>query len=37
MHPLFAQASGIIHDVISPAIEVQQDKEAGLLESIYWG
>jgi hypothetical protein len=36
MHPLFAQASGITHDVIAAAIEVHKDKGPGLLESIYW-
>jgi hypothetical protein len=35
MHPLFAQASGITHDVLGAAIEVHKDKEPGLLESIY--
>jgi hypothetical protein len=35
VHPLFEQASGITHDVIGAAIEVHQDKGAGLLESIY--
>lgn len=35
MHPLFAQASGLTHDVIGAAIEVHQDKGPGLLESIY--
>jgi len=35
MHPLFAQASGITHDVIGAAIEVHKDKGPGLLESIY--
>ena len=35
MHPLFARASGITHDVIGAAIEVHKDKGPGLLESIY--
>jgi GxxExxY protein len=35
MHPLFAQASGLTHDVIGAAIEVHKDKGPGLLESIY--
>lgn len=35
MHPLFAQASGMTHDVIGAAIEVHKDKGPGLLESIY--
>ena len=35
MHPLFAQASEITHDVIGAAIEVHKDKGPGLLESIY--
>lgn len=35
MHPLFAQAAGITHDVIGAAIEVHKDKGPGLLESIY--
>jgi hypothetical protein len=26
MHPLFAQASGLTHDVIGAAIEVHKDK-----------
>ena len=35
MHPLFAEASGITHDVIGAAIEVHKDKGPGLLESVY--
>jgi GxxExxY protein len=35
MHPLFAQASALTHDVIGAAIEVHKDKGPGLLESIY--
>ncbi|HEY3393863.1 MAG TPA: GxxExxY protein [Lacipirellulaceae bacterium] len=35
MHPLFAKASGLTHDVIGAAIEVHKDKGPGLLESIY--
>jgi GxxExxY protein len=35
MHPLFAQASGLTHEVIGAAIEVHKDKGPGLLESIY--
>ena len=35
MHPKFAQASGMTHDVIGAAIEVHKDKGPGLLESIY--
>jgi len=35
MHPLFAQASEMTHDVIGAAIEVDQDKGLGLLESIF--
>jgi GxxExxY protein len=35
MHPLFAQASALTHDVIGAAIEVHRDKGPGLLESIY--
>ena len=35
MHPLFAKASGMTHDVIGAAIEVHKDKGPGLLESIY--
>jgi len=35
MHPLFAQAAGITHDVIGAAIEVHKDKGPGLLESVY--
>jgi GxxExxY protein len=35
MHPLYQQAAGITHDVISAAIEVHRDKGPGLLESIY--
>jgi len=35
MHPLFAQASSLTHDVIGAAIEVHKDKGPGLLESIY--
>lgn len=35
MHPLFAQASVLTHDVIGAAIEVHRDKGPGLLESIY--
>jgi GxxExxY protein len=35
MHPLYMQAAGITHDVISAAIEVHKDKGPGLLESIY--
>jgi GxxExxY protein len=35
MHPLFAQASGINHDVVGAAMEVHKDKGPGLLESIY--
>jgi hypothetical protein len=35
MHRLFPQASGLTHDVIGAAIEVQKDKGPGLLESIY--
>jgi len=35
MHPLFAEASGITHDVIGAAIEVHKNKGPGLLDSIY--
>jgi GxxExxY protein len=35
MHPLFARASALTHDVIGAAIEVHKDKGPGLLESIY--
>jgi GxxExxY protein len=35
MHPLFAQATELTHDVIGAAIEVHKDKGPGLLESIY--
>ena len=35
MHPLFAQAAGMTHDLIGAAIEVHKDKGPGLLESIY--
>src|SRR5580765_4808689 len=35
MHPLFARASNLTHDVIGAAIEVHKDKGPGLLESIY--
>ena len=35
MHGLFSRASGMTHDVIGAAIEVQKDKGPGLLESIY--
>jgi len=35
MHPLFAQASALTHEVIGAAIEVHKDKGPGLLESIY--
>lgn len=35
MHALFAQATGLTHDVIGAAIEVHKDKGPGLLESIY--
>ena len=35
MHPLFTQASGMTHDVISAATEVHKDKDPGLPESIY--
>jgi GxxExxY protein len=35
MHPLFAKAAGLTHDVIGAAIEVHKDKGPGLLESIY--
>jgi hypothetical protein len=31
MHPLFAQASGITHDVIGATVEVHKDKGPGLL------
>ena len=34
MHPLFAQVSGITHDVIGAAIEVHKDKGPGLLGLI---
>lgn len=34
MHALFAQASGLTHDVIGAAIEVHKDKGPGLLKSI---
>jgi GxxExxY protein len=35
VHPLFARAAGLTHDVIGAAIEVHKDKGPGLLESIY--
>lgn len=35
MHPLFAQAAEMTHDVIGSAIEVHKEKGPGLLESIY--
>ncbi|WP_442509401.1 GxxExxY protein [Novipirellula sp. SH528] len=35
MHSLFEKASGLTHDVIGAAIEVQREKGPGLLESIY--
>ena len=35
MHPLFAQASGMTHDIIGAAIEVHKDKVAGLMESNF--
>ena len=35
MHPLFAQASSMTHDIIGATIEVHKDKGPGLLESIY--
>ena len=35
MHPLFTQVSGMTHDVIGAAIEVQKDEGSGLVESIY--
>ena len=35
MHPKFAAASAITHDVIGAAVEVHKDKGPGLLESIY--
>ena len=35
MHPQFAQAAEMTHDVIGAAIEVHKDKGPGLLESIY--
>jgi GxxExxY protein len=35
MHPLFAKADQLSHEVIGAAIEVHRDKGPGLLESIY--
>jgi GxxExxY protein len=35
VHPLFAKASEMTHDIIAAAIEVHKDKGPGLLESIY--
>jgi GxxExxY protein len=35
MHPLFAKANELSHDVIGAAIEVHRLKGAGLIESIY--
>ncbi len=35
MHPQFAQAAELTHDVIGAAIEVHKEKGPGLLESIY--
>jgi hypothetical protein len=34
MHPLFAEASALTHDMIGAAMEVPRDKGLGLLESI---
>lgn len=35
MHPLYAKADALSHEVIGAAIEVHRDKGAGLIESIY--
>jgi GxxExxY protein len=35
MHPRFAKADALSHDVIGAAIEVHRDKGPGLIESIY--
>lgn len=35
MHPRFAKASGMTHDVIAAAIEVHRETGPGLLESVY--
>ena len=35
MHPLFAKADRLTHDIIGAAIEVHRLKGAGLIESIY--
>ena len=35
MHPLFAKADQLSHEVIGAAIEVHRDKGPGLIESIY--
>ncbi len=35
MHPLFAKADRLSHEVIGAAIEVHRDKGPGLIESIY--
>ena len=34
MHPLYATAAGLTHDIIAAAIEVHRDKGPGLLESV---
>ncbi len=35
MHPLYAKADALSHEVIGAAIEVHRDKGPGLIESIY--
>lgn len=35
MHPLYAKADALSHELIGAAIEVHRDKGPGLIESIY--
>lgn len=35
MHPLYAKADAVSHELIGAAIEVHRDKGPGLIESIY--
>lgn len=35
MHPLYAKADALTHEIIGAAIEVHRDKGPGLIESIY--